>query len=98
MVLRLERLRLPLWRQQAVWVHQPQHAAYRGAHLAHPQPSPHPPVAFAMGGRFLDGARDFVQEVLIALASLRAAPGRRRQAERLPAPLVEGRPWQAPMP
>ena len=68
--LRLNRLRLPLRRQQIVLAHQPQDAPHRGAHLAHPQPRPHLAVAFAMEGRLLDGAKDLGQELFIAVATL----------------------------
>jgi len=95
-VLRLDRLRLPLRRRQMVGAHQPQHAPQRRAHLAHTQPGPHLAVAFATEGRFLDRATDFGQEIIIAAASLRATAGRRLQAEGRPALLVERRPWQAP--
>jgi len=94
--LRLDRSRLPLRRQQVILTHQPQHAAHRGAHLAHPRPSPHLAVAFAMEGRLLDRAPDLGQGGFIAVSRLWAAPGRRPRAEGPPSPLVERRPRQAP--
>jgi len=86
--LRLDRLRLPLQRQQIVLAHQPQHPAHRRANFAHTKPRPHLAVAFTMEGQLLDGPPDLGQEVIIAVASLRAALGRRPQAEGPPVPLV----------
>jgi len=62
------------------------------AHLAHPQPRPHLAVAFAMEGRFLDGAPDLGEQFLVTVAGLWAAPGGRPRAEGPPTPLVERRP------
>jgi hypothetical protein len=52
---------MPLGRQHAVLAHQPRHAPRRGVHVAHTQPGPRLAVAFAMEGRFLDGAPDLGQ-------------------------------------
>ena len=78
--LRLDRLRLPLRRQQFVLAHQAQHAPQRRPHAGQPQPRPNLAVAFAVEGRGLDRAPDLPGELLIRVARLRAAPGGRGEA------------------
>ncbi|GIU75972.1 MAG: hypothetical protein KatS3mg004_3059 [Bryobacteraceae bacterium] len=60
------------------------------------QPRPHLAVALAVEGRFPDRAPGLADELLIAVARLRAAPSGQARRGMQAAPLIERRPRQAP--
>ena len=87
------------WRcggEQLMLAHQAEHAPQRRSHAGHAQPRPYLAVAFAMEGRGLDRAPDLADELLIAVARLRAAPGGHAGRGLPTAPLIERRPRQVP--